>query len=136
MKICNIYVDTTNMLWYHHSKQICLHHPAGDTEKGKEKMKRTKTMVYKPTQESRELVLFAANNGTLYEKEILTVINCLRKKAAKGTYNSEKAVDAWYRVACSASQMYYKDFGYSFTVTDRFTAAVELEKYFKEDVEQ
>ena len=99
-------------------------------------MKRTKTMVYKPTQESRELMLYAANNGTLYEKEILTVINCLRKKAAKGTYDSEKAVDAWYRVACSASQMYNKDFGYSFTVTDRFTAAVELEKYFKEDVEQ
>ena len=37
-KICNNYVDTTNMLWYHHSKQICLHHPAGDTEKGKGKM--------------------------------------------------------------------------------------------------
>ena len=38
-KICNNYVDTTNMLWYHHSKQICLYYPAGDTEKGKE-MKR------------------------------------------------------------------------------------------------
>ena len=40
IKICNIYVDTTNMLWYYHSKQICLHYPAGDTEKGKEKMKK------------------------------------------------------------------------------------------------
>lgn len=99
-------------------------------------MKRTKTMVYKPTDESRELMLYAANNGTLYEKEILPVINSLRKKAAKGTYNSDKAVDAWYYVACSASQMYDKDFGYRFSVTDRFTAAVELEKYFQEDVEQ
>ena len=99
-------------------------------------MKRTRTMIYKPTQESRELMLYAINNGELYRRQITPVINSLRKKAAKGTYDNDKAVDAWYYVACSASQMYNKDFGYSFTVTDRFTAAVELEKYFKEDVEQ
>ena len=99
-------------------------------------MKRTKTMVYKPTQESRELMLYAINNGDLYKRQITPVINSLRKKAVKGTYDSEKAIDAWYYVACSASQMYNKDFGYSFTVTDRFTAAVELEQYYREDVEQ
>ena len=70
-------------------------HPAGDTEKGKGKMKRTKTMVYKPTVESRELMLYAINNGELYRRQITPVINCLRKKAVKGTYDSEKAVDAW-----------------------------------------
>ena len=111
-------------------------YPAGDTAERIKEMKRTKTMVYKPTQESRELMLYAANNGELYRRQIAPVINSLKKKAATGTYDSEKAVDAWYYVACSASQMYDKDFGYSFTVTDRFTAAVEMEKYFKEDVEQ
>ena len=108
----------------------------GIRRKEKKKMKRTKTMVYKPTEESRELMLYAINNGDLYRRQILPVINSLRKKAAKGTYDSEKAIDAWYYVACSASQMYNKDFGYSFSVTDRFTAAVEMEKYFKEDVEK
>ena len=99
-------------------------------------MKRTRTMVYKPTEESRELMLYTINNGELYRRQITPVINSLRKKAVKGTYDSEKAIDAWYYVACSASQMYNKDFGYSFTVTDRFTAAVELEQYYREDVEQ
>ena len=99
-------------------------------------MKRTRTMIYKPTEESRELILYAINNGELYRRQITPVINSLRKKAVKGTYDSEKAVDAWYYVACSASDMYGKDFGYKFSVTDRFTAAVELESYYKEDVEQ
>ena len=99
-------------------------------------MKRTRTMVYKPTEESRELMIYAINNGELYRRQITPVINSLRKKAAKGTYDSEKAIDAWYYVACSASQMYDKDFGYRFSVTDRFTAAVELEQYYREDAEQ
>ena len=110
--------------------------PPGIRQKGNGKMKRTRTMVYKPTQESRELMLYAINNGELYRRQITPVINSLRKKAAKGTYDSEKAIDAWYYVACSASQMYDKDFGYRFSVTDRFTAAVELEQYYREDAEQ
>ena len=99
-------------------------------------MKRTRNMVYKPTEESRELMLYAINNGELYRRQITPVINSLRKKAVKGTYDSDKAVDAWYYVACSASQMYDKDFGYRFSVTDRFTAAVDMEQYYREDVEQ
>ena len=110
--------------------------PPGIRQKGNGKMKRTKKMVYKPTEESRELMLYAINNGELYRRQITPVINSLRRKAAKGTYDSDKAVDVWYYVACSASQMYDKDFGYSFTVTDRFTAAVDMELYYREDVEQ
>ena len=30
--------------------------------------------------------------------------------------------------------MYNKDFGYSFSVQDRFTAAVEMEEYYKDEV--
>lgn len=29
--------------------------------------------------------------------------------------------------------MYKKDFGYSFSVGDRFTAAVEMEDYYRDD---
>lgn len=96
-------------------------------------MKRTSSMIYKETEESRELLLYATNDGELYRRMILPTINNLRKKAIKGTYNKEKAVDAYYYIACEASKMYNKDFGYSFSVQDRFTAAADMEEHYKED---
>lgn len=96
-------------------------------------MKRTRSMIYKKTVESRELLLYATNDGNLYRRMILPVIENLRKKAMKGTYNTDKAVDAYYRIACEASKMYNRDFGYSFSVTDRFTAAVDMEKFYRDD---
>lgn len=96
-------------------------------------MKHTASMIYKPTQESRELFLYATNNGDLYRQQITSIINSLRRRAKKGTYNSELAVDAYYYAACTASDLYNKDFGYRFTVQDRYTAAVDMEKYYRED---
>lgn len=96
-------------------------------------MKRTKSMIYKKTEESRELLLYATNDGNLYHKMILPVIENLRKKAKRGTYDSEKAVDAYYRIACEASKMYNRDFGYSFNVQDRFSCAVDMEEYYRDD---
>lgn len=96
-------------------------------------MTRTKSMIYKETEESRELFLYATNDGTLYRRMIQPIIANLRKKAIKGIYDKEKAVDAFYYVACEASKMYNKDFGYSFSVQDRFTAAVEMEECYRED---
>ena len=96
-------------------------------------MKRTKSMIYNETIESNELFLYATNDGNLYRRMILPVIENLRKKAIKGIYDSEKAIDAYYYVATEASKMYNKDFGYSFSVQDRFTAAVEMEKHYKDD---
>ena len=96
-------------------------------------MKRTKSMIYNETVESRELFLYATNDGQLYRQMITPVINSLRKKAEKGTYNSDKAVDAYYRIACEASKRYNKDFGYSFSVQDRFSCAVDMEEYYRDD---
>lgn len=96
-------------------------------------MKRTKNMIYKETEESRELFLYATNDGELYRRMISPTIANLRKKAIKGTYDADKAVDAYYYITTEASKRYYKDFGYSFNVQDRFTAAVDMEKYYKED---
>lgn len=89
-------------------------------------MKRTKSMVYRPTQESNELVLYAKNTGDLYRRCTETAIKSLAKKYRKGTYNKDKAVDLWYAIATEASKMYSREFGYNFSVTDRYTAAVEL----------
>ena len=91
-------------------------------------------MKYQETTESKELLLYATNSGDLYCRMITAVIENLQKKVSKGTYDSEKAVDAYYKVACEASKMYNKDFGYSFSVGDRFTAAVEMERYYREDL--
>ena len=52
-------------------------------------MKRTKSMIYNPTEESRELFLVATNDGDLYRRMITPIINNLRKKAIKGTYDNE-----------------------------------------------
>ena len=97
-------------------------------------MKRTKSMIYKETEESRELFLYTTNDGTLYRGTTTAIINNLKKKAQKGQYDPEKAVDLWYNLATAGSNKYNKDFGYNFSVQDRFTCAVELEQYYKDSV--
>ena len=97
-------------------------------------MKRTANMIYKPSDEARELVLYAENDHDIYFGHIKPVIENLAKKMKKGVYDSNKAVDLWYYVATDAAKKYNKEFGYMFTVTERFTAAVALEERFIEDV--
>lgn len=97
-------------------------------------MKRTKNMIYQKTQESTELFFFTTNTQELYPQIQYTVRN-LAKKFAKGVYDAEKAVDAFYYIACAASDLYKKWFGYGFSVADRFTAAVDLRDYFTENIE-
>lgn len=97
-------------------------------------MKRTKSMVYRETDESRELFLYSINKNNVYCKAIAPVLKNLNKHCLRGNYDTERAVDAWYRVATIASNEYKKDFGYSFGVGDRFTVAVELEKRYREEI--
>lgn len=47
-------------------------------------MKRTKSMIYKASDEARELFLYATNSGVLYNRQIKPSIENLRKKARKG----------------------------------------------------
>ena len=96
-------------------------------------MKHTKNMIYKPSEESRELFLYATNDSFLYNHQTKYIIENLRKKAKKDIYESEKAIDLYYNLATNASDKYYKDFGYKFNVSDRYTVAVELEAYYKDD---
>ena len=96
-------------------------------------MKRTASMKYNETAESRELFMYATNCGSLYRQRIMPVIANLRKKAIKGTYDADKAVDLYYYIATAASDMYNREFGYRFSVADRFTAAVDMEAYDRED---
>lgn len=88
-------------------------------------MKRTRNMVYKQTAESKELVLCIENNGQLSDW-IAQVLASIHKHLAKGNYQHDRAVDAFYRVATEGSNLYYREFGYRFTVQERFTAAVDM----------
>lgn len=97
-------------------------------------MKHTKNMYYKDSTEAYELFLYATNTGSLYFSRVIPAINNLHNKYSKGIYNTDKAIDMYYYIATAANDLYKKEFGYSFTVTERYTAAVEMEKYYKEDV--
>lgn len=97
-------------------------------------MKRTKNMIYHETTESRELFLYATNDGDLYRQMVIPIIENLKKKASKGIYDREKAIDAWYRVATEASNHYFRDFGYKFNVADRFTVACDMAKYYEDEI--
>ena len=97
-------------------------------------MKRTKSMIYNPTTESRELFLYATNDSNLYFSAIVPTIESLRKKYKKGVYDHEKSVDAFYYIATRASEKYGIDYGYKFNVQDRFSCAVEMVEYYEENI--
>ena len=97
-------------------------------------MKRTKNMRVEESTESRELFLYCVNTERLYTQSILPALNNLKRRYNRGVFDSEKAVDLFYYVACNGAEMYKKDFGYSFTVTERFTAAAEMLNYFMDEI--
>lgn len=101
-------------------------------------MKMTKSMVYVPSHEATELAIFAINEQKLYGR-LQSVVKSLARKWRKGTYDPEKAVICYYRAATEAAKiydlLYGNPFHKTFTVTDRWTAAVDLEEHFREDVE-
>lgn len=95
-------------------------------------MKRTSNMIYKETPEARELELYLLNNSITYN-QVRAVQEALARKRARGIYNSNKAIDAFYPIATYASNLYNNDFGYRFSVTDRFTVATMLRDATEEE---
>lgn len=99
-------------------------------------MKRTSSMIYTPSVEATDLFLTIVNNGVMYHR-IRGVIDNLRKKYTKGVYDHDKAIDAWYYIATEGAERYAREYaseGYRFTVTERYTVAVDLETRYFEDV--
>lgn len=96
-------------------------------------MKITKNMVFTPSAESRELYLYASNSAKVYHNSIIPAVKNLKKHLSKGQYNTEKAIVSFFHVMTAASDLYFREFGYKFTVTERYTAAVEMEREFTEN---
>ena len=97
-------------------------------------MKHTKSMVINPTVESHELLLFTTNESSLYPS-IKSYIKNLANKYQKNIYSSDKAIDGFYTIATNASELYNRYYGYKFTVTERYNAAIELESYYLENIQ-
>lgn len=105
-------------------------------------MKHTKSMIYRPSTESRELTLYATNDGRLYNYMIVPVIRNLARKYSKGTFDADRAIDAFYPVACEAAKRYCKEFArledapQIFDVTARYTTAADMLDYYTENIER
>lgn len=103
-------------------------------------MKRTNNMVIRPTTESRELGLYATNDGYLYTTRIVPVVRNLAKKHTKGVFDADRAIDAFYPIATDAARKYCREFArvedapQVFSVPDRFTAAAYMVDYFMENI--
>lgn len=105
-------------------------------------MKHSRNMVYKPTETTTELYLYAVNTGELYRRYTRDVIKNLNRYFRKGLFDRDKAIDAFYPVATIAAKMYCKEYasvnayGYIFTVTDRFTVACDMVDRYMEHIER
>lgn len=87
-----------------------------------------------------ELVLYIVNDGDLYRRQTTSIINNLKKKFKKGTYDPELAVKAYQYLADAGVRKYDKEFvsGKGELFLDKKTReeiARELRDHYQEEVE-
>jgi len=85
--------------------------------------------------ESSELKLYIDNDGDLYRSQTTSIINNLKRRLAKGTYDRTLAEKLWGYLAESGAKKYVKDMGGGtwhqvFSVADRKAVAKELNDDF------
>lgn len=88
---------------------------------------------------ARELALYIENDFNLYTQYIVPYIQCLHKKREKGTYDPEKALPGWERIATEGAKKYERDFlsvryYYVFNRATREEAARCLQGFFLDQV--
>ena len=83
----------------------------------------------------RELVLYADNDGALYQQSAVPIMKNLTRKWRKGVYDSELAAKLWLYHATRAAKNYAQEFGYAFSVRDRKAAAKEFEENWRAELE-
>lgn len=96
--------------------------------------------VHTDTEEARELFFFAVSDGDLYRQRITPIIDNLKKKIKKGTYDKVLAVKLWRYAADDAAKAYLKEFmgtraGFGiFTVPIRNEVATLLQEQYDEEL--
>lgn len=91
-------------------------------------------MYYQKSNASKELFLYIVNTENIYFSSVLPTIKSLAKKK---DYDISKATTVWYRVTTLVAKGYSKKFplsDYIFNVTSRWTTAIDLERYYRDDV--
>ena len=90
-----------------------------------------------------ELFLYATNEGALYTRSTIPAINNMARKKAKGQFDQEKAVKAFYHVADKAARMYGREFSTGerdglqmFSTADRWAVAAQLLDYYTEEINE
>lgn len=82
-------------------------------------------MYYVNSAEKRELCLVSEHNYENYSL-IKPMFECIDKHIKKGQFNYENAVNGLYNKLYYISKNYERDFGYMFSVTERFSASITL----------
>ncbi len=88
----------------------------------------------------RELVLYAENDGTLYQQSTAPIQKNLSKKWVKGIYDHDKAIQLWKYHADRAAKAYGREFSNNdglkiFSPAVRKAAAEEFANNWKEELE-
>lgn len=88
---------------------------------------------------TKELYLYAVNNGIFYMNSIKPLIENYRKKIAKNQYNEEKAVKGFENIAKMAAMQYEKEFlnikyYIVFNAATRREAAKMILEYFEDEI--
>lgn len=104
-------------------------------------VKDPKSLGLSGADEQRELELYTINDGDIYRQRIKPILENLRKKIKKGTYDEKKAVKLWEYAADAGAQKYNKEFGdpkgkidQIFKKSDRREVAKELQKHYEEEL--
>lgn len=59
---------------------------------------------------ARELALYIENDYELYTQYIVPYVQSLHKKRIKGTYEPDKALPGWERIATEGAKKYEREF--------------------------
>ena len=100
-------------------------------------MKKTSSMVYKKSIESKELFSYTINNGYIYREAIKPACCNIAKKHKANTFDLDKATGYFYKIANIAARAYWieccspiPEWNSIFSVQCRYTVAVDLLNYY------
>lgn len=92
------------------------------------------------SQEAYELELFITNTREVYFSLVVPARKSLQRHFKRGTYKTESALILWKRICDRAAHIYAKTYDNErnwnriFSVEDRKQTAIELEKYWHEEM--
>ena len=97
-------------------------------------------MITKKQKKAENYFIYIYSDGRIYARLTVPVIKNLAKKYAKGIFDTEKAIKAFYNVATEGAKAYAREYAHIeemnkiFTVADRKATACALLEYYWENI--